>query len=328
MSWLCCRYLRKFPSDQLMRLNHDQIARLSHGSEAAGDRDIDSKSNGDTNHRTKYQSGTFKAKNKESYDRKKARIQDEINTSELLANSLSHYQRLNIENESSQQEIKSAYYNLSKLYHPDTAGDNPNAAENFRLITESYAILTDTDKRMKYDRSINTGYNPKAASETYNSKNGETDYTYLYRSRQADRIFKMKQEAFIREEMQRNPKRFQAGSFQSDNSWRRPPPLSSQLSQMEKMKYKINMARNQRDPGNFYRMHHFLILQDRLDMTLHTNYDKPRTTAFEQPPLTYTVLIAGALFCIIAYNIYQCDFPAFLDNQLEMFSQRKDKKVI
>jgi curved DNA-binding protein CbpA len=48
--------------------------------------------------------------------------------------------------------IKSAYRKLAKELHPDRNKDNPKAAEKFAEVTNAYDLLSDKDKRARYDR--------------------------------------------------------------------------------------------------------------------------------------------------------------------------------
>jgi curved DNA-binding protein len=63
-----------------------------------------------------------------------------------------YYQLLNISKTASQDEIKKAYRKLAREYHPDVNPDDPNAEEKFKDINEAYQVLSDTEKREKYDR--------------------------------------------------------------------------------------------------------------------------------------------------------------------------------
>src|SRR6476469_9835015 len=73
------------------------------------------------------------------------------------------YQRLGLKRGASEAEIKKAYRSLAKQLHPDRNKDNPNAAKRFGEITQAYDILTDKDKRARYDRGeIDEDGNPKA----------------------------------------------------------------------------------------------------------------------------------------------------------------------
>ena len=72
------------------------------------------------------------------------------------------YQRLGIQRGASEAEIKKAYRSLAKQLHPDRNKDNPKAAERFAQITAAYDLLSDKDKRARYDRGeIDEDGNPK-----------------------------------------------------------------------------------------------------------------------------------------------------------------------
>jgi curved DNA-binding protein len=63
-----------------------------------------------------------------------------------------YYQTLGVSKDASQDEIKKAYRKLARKYHPDVNPDDPNAEEKFKDINEAYQVLSDEDKRAKYDR--------------------------------------------------------------------------------------------------------------------------------------------------------------------------------
>ena len=72
------------------------------------------------------------------------------------------YQRLGLKRGASEAEIKKAYRSLAKQLHPDRNKDNPNAAKRFSEVTAAYDLLSDKDKRARYDRGeIDEEGNPK-----------------------------------------------------------------------------------------------------------------------------------------------------------------------
>ena len=62
-----------------------------------------------------------------------------------------YYDVLGVSKDASQAEIKSAFRKLAKKYHPDVSKE-PNAEEKFKEAEEAYAVLSDEDKRKKYDQ--------------------------------------------------------------------------------------------------------------------------------------------------------------------------------
>jgi len=78
------------------------------------------------------------------------------------AMALDLYQRLGLKRGASEAEIKKAYRSLAKQLHPDRNKDNPDAARRFGEITQAYDLLSDKDKRARYDRGeIDEEGNPK-----------------------------------------------------------------------------------------------------------------------------------------------------------------------
>lgn len=62
------------------------------------------------------------------------------------------YQTLGVARGASEADIKKAYRKLAKELHPDRNKDNPKASERFSLVTNAYDLLTDKDKRARFDR--------------------------------------------------------------------------------------------------------------------------------------------------------------------------------
>ena len=62
-----------------------------------------------------------------------------------------YYNVLGVDKKASQDEIKKAFRKLAVKYHPDKNKDNKAAEEKFKLINEANAVLSDPEKRKKYD---------------------------------------------------------------------------------------------------------------------------------------------------------------------------------
>src|SRR5215213_8863381 len=73
-----------------------------------------------------------------------------------MARSPDYYKTLGVEKKASQDDIKKAYRKLARQYHPDTNKDT-GAEDRFKEVSEAYDVLSDPDKRKRYDRG---GMNP------------------------------------------------------------------------------------------------------------------------------------------------------------------------
>ena len=62
-----------------------------------------------------------------------------------------YYEILGVGRNASEDEIKAAFRKLARQYHPDVSKE-PDAEEKFKEINEAYGVLSDTDKRTRYDR--------------------------------------------------------------------------------------------------------------------------------------------------------------------------------
>lgn len=68
-----------------------------------------------------------------------------------MAGKKDYYEILGVGKTSSEEEIKKAYRKLALKYHPDRNPGNKEAEEQFKLINEAYAVLSDKEKRKQYD---------------------------------------------------------------------------------------------------------------------------------------------------------------------------------
>jgi molecular chaperone DnaJ len=63
------------------------------------------------------------------------------------------YEVLGVARDASADEIKSAYRRLARQYHPDVNPNNPEAEEKFKEASQAYAILSDDEKRARFDQT-------------------------------------------------------------------------------------------------------------------------------------------------------------------------------
>ena len=77
-----------------------------------------------------------------------------------MAEKRDYYEVLGLQKGATDAEIKKAYRKLAKQYHPDLNPDNPEAEEKFKEINEANQVLSDPDKRAKYDQFGFAGIDP------------------------------------------------------------------------------------------------------------------------------------------------------------------------
>jgi len=74
-------------------------------------------------------------------------------TAQFLSN---HYETLEVSTAASAKEIKSAFYKLSKEFHPDRNPGNRQAEEKFKALSAAYTVLSDPAKKKQYDFEMNS----------------------------------------------------------------------------------------------------------------------------------------------------------------------------
>ncbi len=75
-----------------------------------------------------------------------------------------YYETLRVPRTASEREIKAAYRKLARKYHPDVNANDKAAEEKFKEVAEAFAVLSDPEKRAKYDRggheAFGAGFDP------------------------------------------------------------------------------------------------------------------------------------------------------------------------
>ena len=75
-----------------------------------------------------------------------------------------YYEVLGVARDADGQQLKSAYRRIAMESHPDRNPDNAEAAERFKEASEAYAVLSDADKRARYDRFGHAGVSSGASA--------------------------------------------------------------------------------------------------------------------------------------------------------------------
>lgn len=77
-----------------------------------------------------------------------------------MAEKRDYYEVLGVSKDASEADLKKAYRKAAVKYHPDRNPGNKEAEEKFKEINEAYQVLSDPDKKAKYDRFGHAGVDP------------------------------------------------------------------------------------------------------------------------------------------------------------------------
>jgi curved DNA-binding protein len=98
-----------------------------------------------------------------------------------------YYTTLGVPRDASDDDIKKAFRKLARQYHPDVAKDKRAAEEKFKEINEAYEVLSDPEKRTKYDQ-LGAGWQEGAGFEpppdwqggAWTSPDGSQEYEFHF----------------------------------------------------------------------------------------------------------------------------------------------------
>ncbi len=75
-----------------------------------------------------------------------------------------YYEVLGVPKTANEAELKKAYRQVAKKYHPDTNPDNKEAEAKFKEASEAYSVLSDPEKRGKYDQYGHAAFDPNSGA--------------------------------------------------------------------------------------------------------------------------------------------------------------------
>mgnify|MGYP004569737403 FL=1 len=84
-----------------------------------------------------------------------------------MADKRDYYEVLGVDKSASAEDIKKAYRQLAKKYHPDLNPGNKEAEEKFKEVNEAYEVLSDADKKARYDQFGHAGVDPSYGGGGY-----------------------------------------------------------------------------------------------------------------------------------------------------------------
>ena len=77
-----------------------------------------------------------------------------------MAEKRDYYEVLGVSKTASDDELKKAFRKLAKQYHPDLHPGDKECEEKFKEVNEAYEVLSDKDKRARYDQFGHAGVDP------------------------------------------------------------------------------------------------------------------------------------------------------------------------
>ena len=96
-----------------------------------------------------------------------------------------YYKILGVSSSASADEIKGAYRTLAKKYHPDKNQGNKSAEEYFKEIQQAYTVLSNPEKRKKYDLRFSLGGSNSVKQKANPTSRPFSGNAYQYAQQQA-----------------------------------------------------------------------------------------------------------------------------------------------
>ena len=89
-----------------------------------------------------------------------------------MADKRDYYEVLGLDKSADDSSIKKAYRQLAKKYHPDMNPGDAEAEAKFKEVNEAYAVLSDAEKKAKYDQFGHAAFDPASGGGGYGGGRG------------------------------------------------------------------------------------------------------------------------------------------------------------
>ena len=101
-----------------------------------------------------------------------------------MAEKRDYYEVLGVDKNATEEEIKKAYRQAAKKYHPDLNPDNKEAEAKFKEANEAYEVLSDAEKKARYDQFGHAGVDPNygAGGAGFNGQGFDFDLGDIFSS--------------------------------------------------------------------------------------------------------------------------------------------------